>query len=76
MPRVLLNRSREISDRRTLLYERYGGYMTTANIMRELGNVSRNTALKFVADLPSYSPTGKRVWDISDIARKLEGSRV
>ena len=58
------------------MYERYGGYMTTANIMKELGNVSRNTALKFVADLPSYAPTGKRVWDISDIARKLEGSRV
>lgn len=56
------------------MYERYGGYMTAANVMKELG-VSRNTAIKFLSDLPSYSPTGKRVWDISDIARKIEGSR-
>ena len=48
--------------------------MTTANIMSELG-VSRATAMKFTADLPSYSPTGKKVYDILDVAKKLEATR-
>ena len=74
MPRVLLNTDRAIRDRRDVLYERYGGFMTTANIMSELG-VSRVTAMKFTADLPSYSPTGKRVYDIHDVARKIEAGR-
>ena len=74
MPRVLLNRSREISDRQKILYERYGGWMTTADIMKELG-VSRNTAVKFTDGLTAYSPTGKKVYDIRDVATKLEGAR-
>lgn len=74
MPRVLLNRSREISDRQKILYERYGGFMTTADIMKELG-VSRGTAVKFANGLTSYSPTGKKVYDIKDVATKLEASR-
>jgi len=48
--------------------------MTTANVMKELG-VSRGTAMKFTADLPSYSPTGKKMFDITDVARKLESGR-
>ena len=75
MPRVLLNRSREISDRQKILYERYGGWMTTTDIMKELG-VSRNTAVKFTSGLTSYSPTGKKVYDIRDVATKLEGTRL
>lgn len=74
MPRVLLNTDRAIRDRRDVLYERYGGYMTTANVMKELG-VSRVTAMKFTASLPSYSPTGKKVYDIMDVARKIEAGR-
>ena len=74
MPRVLLNTDRAIYERRKILYERYGGFMTTANVMKELG-VSRGTAMKFTADLPSYSPTGKKCYDIMDIARKLEATR-
>lgn len=74
MPRVLLNRSREISDRQKILYERYGGFMTTADIMRELG-VSRMTAMKFTNGLTSYSPTGKKCYDIRDVAAKLEATR-
>lgn len=73
MPRVNLNVSTSLKDRRKTLYERYGGYMTIQNIMSELG-VSRNTAKKFAATLPTYSPTGKRVYDISDVARKIEAS--
>lgn len=69
-----LNTDRAVSDRRSVLYERYGGFMTTANVMSELG-VSRATAMKFTADLPSYSPTGKKVYDILDVAKKLEATR-
>jgi len=71
---VKLNTDRAVSDRRSVLYERYGGFMTTANVMSELG-VSRATAMKFTADLPSYSPTGKKVYDILDVAKKLEATR-
>ena len=61
-------------DRAIVLHNRYGGFMTTANVMKELG-VSRRTAEKFTADLPSYSPTGKKVFDVMDVARKLELGR-
>ena len=74
MPRVKLNTDRAVSDRRSVLYERYGGFMTTADIMKELG-VSRVTAMKFTSDLTPYSPTGKKVYDITDVATKLEASR-
>ena len=72
MPRVLLNTN--VRDRQRTLYERYGGFMTTADIMKELG-VSRMTAAKFTDGLTSYSPTGKKVYDIHDVAMKLEASR-
>ena len=72
MPRVLLNTN--VRDRQRTLYERYGGFMTTADIMKELG-VSRMTAMKFTNGLTSYSPTGKKCYDIHDVAEKLEASR-
>lgn len=76
MPRTNLGNNSSIAARRRLLYSRYGGYMTTANVMKELGGVSRPTAMKFLADLPVYSPTGKKVYDIMDVAAKIERSRV
>lgn len=72
MPRVLLNTN--VRERQRTLYERYGGFMTTADIMKELG-VSRMTAMKFTNGLTSYSPTGKKCYDIHDVAEKLEASR-
>jgi hypothetical protein len=75
MPRVSLNSDSALRDRQKILYDRYGGFMTIANLMSELG-VSRNTAVKFAATLPSYSPTGKNVYDIRDVARKLESTRM
>lgn len=75
MPRVLLGRSREISRER-ILYERYGGYMTVSSVMTELGCASRTTAMKFLADIPAYNLTGKKLYDIADIAAKIEKSRV
>ena len=74
MPRVSLNTDSALRERKRILYDRYGGYMTVANVMKELG-VSRMTAMKFTADLPSYAPTGKKVYDIMDVARKLESGR-
>ena len=74
MPRVSLGSNRAIQDRKSILYDRYGGFMTIQNVMAELG-VSRNTAKKFAATLPSYSLTGKPVYDIFDVATKIEATR-
>ena len=74
MPRVSVGRSREIL-REKILYERYGGYMTVASVMAELG-CSRPTAMKFLAEIPSYNLTGKRMFDIKDIAQKIESCHV
>ena len=64
-----------IEARASELRHIYGGYMTVANVMSELGNVSRKTAMKFVCDLPSYSMTGKNRYDVRDVARKIESFR-
>lgn len=74
MPRVSLGSNRAIQDRKSILYDRYGGFMTIQNVMAELG-VSRNTAKKFAATLPSYSLTGKPVYDVNDVATKIEATR-
>ena len=47
MPRVSLNSDRAIRERQQILYDRYGGFMTTVDVMKELG-VSRMTAMKTV----------------------------
>ena len=74
MPKVKLNTDRGVDERREILYDRYGGYMSVANVMHELG-VTRPTAMKFLAGIPTYSPTGKKLYDVGDVARKIEGSR-
>jgi hypothetical protein len=74
MPRVNLNVNSAVKDRQKLLYDRYGGFMTIAEIMRELG-VSRNTAIRFAAQLPCYYPTGVRRYDIRDVAKAIETRR-
>ena len=74
MPRVSLGSNRAIQDRKSILYDRYGGFMTIQNVMAELG-VSRNTAKKFAATLPAYSLTGNPVYDVNDVATKIEATR-
>ena len=74
MPRVFLNKPNHIRDREKLLYDRYGGFMTIAEIMKELG-VSRNTAVRFAAHLPCLHPTGVRRYDIRDVAKAIESTR-
>lgn len=75
MPKTNLGRDPNVKSRRDVLYGRYGGYMTVSSVMKELG-VTRPTAMKFLSDLPSYAPTGRKLYDISDIAAKIEGSRI
>lgn len=74
MPRVNLNVNSAVKDRQKLLYDRYGGFMTIAEIMKELG-VSRNTAIRFAAQLPCLCPTGVRRYDIRDVAKAIEATR-
>lgn len=74
MPRVNLNMNAAVKDRQKLLYDRYGGFMTIAEIMKELG-VSRNTAIRFAAQLPCLYPTGVRRYDIRDVALAIEATR-
>ena len=74
MPRVSLNKSDAVKDRQKLLYDRYGGFMTIAEIMKELG-VSRNTAVRFASNLPCLYPTGVRRFDIRDVAKAIEATR-
>lgn len=75
MPKVDYNRDPRVRQRRKLLYERYGGYMTVANAMKEFG-VSRPTALEYLSGLPVYSFAGRRLYDISDVAVRIEGCRI
>ena len=74
MPRVNLNMNAAVKDRQKLLYDRYGGFMTISEIMKELG-VSRNTAIRFATQLPCLYPTGVRRYDIRDVARAIESTR-
>lgn len=74
MPRISLNKSPAVKDREKLLYDRYGGFMTIAEIMKELG-VSRNTAIRFATQLPCLYPTGVRRYDIRDVAQAIESTR-
>ena len=74
MPRANLNVNSALKDRQKLLYDRYGGFMTIAEIMKELG-VSRNTAIRFAEPLPCLYPTGVRRYDIRDVAKAIEATR-
>ena len=73
---VRIGQSNKVETRRKSLYGRYGGYMTVASVMTELGCVSRPTAMKFLVDVPAYNLTGKKVYDVADIAAKIESCRV
>ena len=74
MPRIRSCDPR-IEARKQDLRNRYGGFMTLTDIAGEFGCKSRNTARKAVAHLPSYSPTGAKVYDVADIAKLIEESR-
>ena len=75
MPRVNLGKDPSVKARREILYERYGGYMSIASVMTELGCVSRPTAMKFLSGLPFYNLTGRKLYDIGDIADRIESCR-
>ena len=76
MPRVNIGKSPELRARETDLRSRYGGFMNLTEVCRELGCRSRTTAEKAVKAIPHYLMTGKKMYDIRDIARMIEESRV
>lgn len=65
-----------VEDRKRDLRDRYGGFMSLTDVAKELGCKSRNTAAKAVRTIPSYAPTGVKVYDVADIAKLIERSRV
>ena len=76
MPRVNIGKSPELRAREKDLRSRYGGFMNLSEVTRELGCRSRTTAEKAVKSIPHYIMTGKKMYDITDIARLIEDSRV
>lgn len=75
MPRVNLGKSPELRQRENELRERYGGFMSLTDISHEFGFKCRQSALKAVNDIPAYTMTGKKLYDIRDVAKLIEGSR-
>lgn len=65
-----------IENRKRDLRDRYGGFMRLTDVAKELGCKSRTTAIKAVSGIPSYAPTGAKVYDVADIATLIERSRV
>lgn len=65
-----------IEARKQELRREYGGFMTLADICTEFGCKSRETAQKAVQTIPSFTMTGKKVYDVADVAKLIEGSRV
>ena len=65
-----------VEARKADLRKLYGGFMTLSDISREIGCRSRTTAEKAVKTIPSYTMTGKKVYDIADVAMMIERSRV
>ena len=75
MPKVL-RYDPETKARRAALRKEYGGFMTLADVARELGCKSRQTAAKAVAELPTYKLTGNtNRYDVGDVAALIERSR-
>ena len=65
-----------VESRKRDLRERYGGFMTMTDVLHELGIGSRTTAAKVLKGIPAYAPTGRKVYDVADIAKLIEGSRL
>ena len=65
-----------VEARKKDLRERYGGFMTVTDILHEFGIGSRTTAAKMLKGVPAYAPTGKKIYDVADIATLIEGSRL
>lgn len=75
MPK-LVTHDPAVKRRKEDLRQRYGGFMTLADIGSELGCRNYRTVIKAVGSLPSYTMTGKKLYDISDVAMMIESSRV
>lgn len=53
----------------------YGGMLTVEQVMRLIG-VSRNTAKKWLLDVPAVNINGRPKYMVSDLARKIDLCRL
>lgn len=53
----------------------YGGMLTVEQVMRLIG-VSRNTAKKWLFDVPAVNINGRSKYMVSDLARKIDLCRL
>ena len=75
MPRMRC-RDPGVEERKADLRKRYGGFMSLEDIGTEIGCRSRTTVMKTVRTIPAYTMTGKKRYDVADVAALIERSRV
>ena len=75
MPKLTIH-DQAVKRRKEDLRRQYGGFITLTDISRELGCRNYRTVIKAVGSLPSYMMTGKKLYDIADVAMMIESSRV
>lgn len=74
MPRLRKPVPSGLEKRNEELRARYGGYMTIADVMQEIG-CSRPTAKKYMEGVDSFSICGKVHYQTVDFAKRIEESR-
>jgi hypothetical protein len=70
MPRVNIGIPQKQKELEEELRERYGGYLTQANLQQELG-LKRTAVFYWVSDLEYTTINGMRKFRAKDVARKL-----
>lgn len=75
MPRLRKPTPQNCGDAVSELRSRYGGYMSTADVMREIG-CCRKTANKFMEDVDCFMICGTKHYQTVDFAKKMEACRV
>lgn len=75
MPRVKRSLSPQEEETALEIRRFYGGMLDLTKIMELLGNVSRHTAEKWVADVDAININGRKKYLPADLARKIEAQR-
>lgn len=70
MPKVTYNLPTPDKELVSTIKKDYGGMLTLAQVCGVLC-VSRDTARKFMKDVPAYNINGRRRWSATDLARRL-----
>ena len=71
MPKVTWNIPNEEKELTAELRDIWGGYMTIADIAKELGVKKWETAAAWVADIPATDVNGRKRYRVSAVAHKL-----